>query len=244
MGYTTHFSGSIRIEPPIPWGLIKDSIFAHQDGHTPRADQRDVKLEVVEEPAETDEGTLIRRHAVAIVPAWEDEARDNGTENHVQQIIDQFGQGRTFAGRIDAEGEDAGDLWRVEIRDGNAVRVEVRLVWPEDEPDGELGLVRTELAEVRASLAELGADYRKVIAERDAARAEANETSRAAAIAEGRIEALGAVKTWTNEDGKRFVFVSDLAAVLGPEGRADDEAASERSRLDEPTPGEGPGGST
>lgn len=151
MGYRTRYNGEIAISPPIPWGLVKDSVFANQGYDTPRSDERDVKFRITEETVETDEGTLIRRQAVAIVPSREDEPRDNGTEHHVQEIIGQFGDARTFTGRIDAEGEEAGDIWRVEIRDGQAVRVGVRLVWPEDDiPTAEeAAAMRAELAALR-----------------------------------------------------------------------------------------------
>lgn len=38
-----------------------------------------------------------------------------------------------------------------------------------------------------------------------------------AEVAEAKLRALATVRVWTNEDGKRFVFADDLAAVLLPE---------------------------
>ncbi|OPG13691.1 hypothetical protein [Microbispora sp. GKU 823] len=66
---------------------------------------------------------------------------------------------------------------------------------------------RAELARVRAML--------------DDARARCNE-------AEAKLHQVAMTKVWTNEDGKRFVFVDDLAAALGLPG--------EPAPADEPTP--------
>lgn len=60
-----------------------------------------------------------------------DEYRESDLVGEVQSAIDDF-PGHTFTGRLDCEGEENADMWRVVIRDGRAVRVEPRITWPED----------------------------------------------------------------------------------------------------------------
>ena len=124
MGYNTSVTGEIRIEPPLAWREFKDSPFAGRD--------MDVKLRIDEETVDTDDGPLIRKTASAIVPAWEDSYKAYKLIDHVQQAIDAF-PGHTFTGRLECEGEENTDIWRVVIRDGRAVRIEPRIVWPDED---------------------------------------------------------------------------------------------------------------
>lgn len=124
MGYNTSVTGEIRIEPPLTWREFKDSPFADRD--------MDVKLRIDAETVDTDDGPLMRKTASAIVPAWEDSYKAYKLIEHVQQAIDAF-PGHTFTGRLECEGEENTDIWRVVIRDGRAVRVEPRIVWPDED---------------------------------------------------------------------------------------------------------------
>lgn len=64
-----------------------------------------------------------------IVPAWPEPYKAYNLVEHVQKIIDAF-PGHTFTGHFDCntEGEY---LWRVVIREGKAVKVEPKIVWPD-----------------------------------------------------------------------------------------------------------------
>lgn len=125
MGYNTSVSGEIRIEPPLTWAEIKDSPFLASYG-------LDVTLRVEEETVDTPDGTLTRRTATALIPSWEDSYKAYHLVEHVQRAIDAFPH-RRFTGRLECEGEENTDLWRVIIRDGRAVRVEPRIVWPDED---------------------------------------------------------------------------------------------------------------
>jgi hypothetical protein len=131
MGYYTTVTGEIAITPPLTWREFKDSPF-----NTTCIDSYDglkeVKLRVVEEQVDTDEGPLLRKLAVALVPESDDSRKYYHLIENVQEAIDAF-PGHTFTGRFDCEGEDTGDLWRLVIRDGFAERVEPRIIWPGDE---------------------------------------------------------------------------------------------------------------
>jgi hypothetical protein len=125
MGYYTRVIGEFRIEPPILWADVKGSPFLDQDS------DYEALLRVEETAEELPEGTLVRREAVAIVPWSDDRYKAYNLIEHVQKIVDTFGAGRTFTGRFDCEGEENGDLWRLEIHGGKAVAVKPRIVWPD-----------------------------------------------------------------------------------------------------------------
>lgn len=128
MGYVTNFSGEIRIEPPIPWGQIKDSPFLPDNAR--ERNGRDLMFVVSEVQRDTDEGTVIARSAVALVSTWEDEARGYDIVEHLQEVVTAY-PGHEFVGRLDCEGERAGDLWRLEVHDRRAVKVTPRIIWPD-----------------------------------------------------------------------------------------------------------------
>lgn len=127
MGYYTHFDGEIRIDPPLTWIEIRNSAWA------PGGNSRwDVKLRITEETVETEDGSLTRRQADALVPLSDEGYKGYSILEHVQAAIAAF-PGHTFSGRFDCEGDDAGDIWRLVVRNGRAEKIEPRIVWPDDE---------------------------------------------------------------------------------------------------------------
>ncbi|MFJ9037420.1 DUF6205 family protein [Streptomyces sp. NPDC102406] len=130
MGYTTRVTGEFAIEPPLAWSEFKDSPFSPLP---PVGDDRiELVLRVDEETVETNDGPLLRRTASALVMSEIDEYRAHGLLDIVQRAVDSF-PGHTFTGRLDCEGEENTDLWRVVVRDGRAIRVEPRIVWPDED---------------------------------------------------------------------------------------------------------------
>lgn len=136
MGYVTSFRGEITIVPPIPWGKLQGSPFLPEAAKN-NPGGRDLKFRIVEEVVDTADGLLCRRSATALVSTWEDEARGYDIVEHLQEAVQAFPD-HEFTGRIDCEGEDAGDLWRLEVHHRMAVKVVPRIVWP----DGEVQVVR------------------------------------------------------------------------------------------------------
>ena len=130
MGYYTSVDGEIRIQPPLTWAEIKDSPFL--PGSPNDNTNYDVRLRADEDTVDTDEGQLVRKTCSALLPRWDDSFKAYNLVEHVQAVIDAFPD-HTFTGRFDCEGEETGDLWRVVIRDGRAVKVEPRIVWPDEE---------------------------------------------------------------------------------------------------------------
>ncbi|MGC4886753.1 DUF6205 family protein [Micromonospora sp. DT227] len=134
MGYSTRVTGAIQISPPIPWSILGGSRFVGPPH--PRVVDMDCVLRVVEQVPEAGDGSTVRRVAVAITGAMPDPYSAYNLLDHVQKIVDLFGDGRTFTGRPTCTGDEPGDIWRVEVHDGRVTRVEPRIVWP----DGTEGL--------------------------------------------------------------------------------------------------------
>jgi hypothetical protein len=130
MGYTTHVTGEFAITPPLTWNEFKDSPFAPHNAKT--GYDPSLLLHVDESSVDTDEGPLLRRTATALVMREIDEYRERGLVDEVQRAIDSF-PGHAFIGRLECEGEENTDIWRVVIRDGRAVKVEPRIVWPDED---------------------------------------------------------------------------------------------------------------
>lgn len=125
MSYDVRFTGEIRIEPPIP----ADELAAHDFQEPGRYGKRDIAVKVVEVPV-SGVPDAYRRVGTAIVPCM-----SSYTAYHlvgdVQAIVSRWGAGRTFTGRLQGVGEEAGDLFRIEVQDGTAVEVRPRIVWPD-----------------------------------------------------------------------------------------------------------------
>lgn len=127
MGYYTQYSGEITINPPIPWTDINTDYLPQNAWRS----NVDVQLRIDETTVNTDEGILILRKAIAIQPVTDEPYKGYDIIDHVQRIVDSYGDGHTFNGFISCQGDESGDLWRLEVRDGQAVKVRPRIVWPD-----------------------------------------------------------------------------------------------------------------
>lgn len=127
MGYVTRFDGEFVISPPMTWAEVRDSKFGPDRFEINRLD---LKVSVGESVVEDDDGERITRSGVALVPAYEDEMRGYDIVEHVQQFIDEHPR-HELVGRLDCAGEETCDLWRLEIQNGRAVKVQPRIVWPD-----------------------------------------------------------------------------------------------------------------
>jgi hypothetical protein len=130
MGYTTHVRGEFTIEPPLTWNEMKDSSFAPHNATSNY--EPSLILRVSETQVDTADGPLLRRTASALAMREIDEYRERGLVDEVQHAIDSF-PGHTFTGRLECEGQENTDIWRVIVRNGRALRIEPRIVWPDEE---------------------------------------------------------------------------------------------------------------
>ncbi len=145
MGYVTHVSGEITIQPPITYrelqalGLeqINDN-YASKDLYYRKKGERysygDVAVRVAMQAKPTEEGLLTVVAGVAIVPAWEDAYKAYSIEEDVHFIATTLAKispdvERTYEGRLDGEGEDNDDIWRLKIVNGQAKTFKAQIVW-------------------------------------------------------------------------------------------------------------------
>ena len=126
MSYDVRFSGEISIDPPIPADEVLVAGFVEPGCYG----DKDVAVKVSEVPVEGVPGAF-RRLVVAIEPCMSSYSAYKAVE-HVQEIVDRWGEGRTFSGRLDCSDPQTGDLWRLEIHNGRAVEVRPRIVWPDN----------------------------------------------------------------------------------------------------------------
>jgi len=131
MGYENSYSGAITISPPLTRSQINDPRIARRT---------DVKLRIVEQKTESDDGEsfTVRPVADAIVPLEKDYSGDH-LEDDIQLIVDTFSE-HEFAGFIEARwdpgfGEPPS---RFIIKDDRVMRIDAQYRWPGvwgDEPD-------------------------------------------------------------------------------------------------------------
>lgn len=127
MGYRSWAEGSINVYPPIPRSLISDSSFA---------------VEGWQGCTSLTFAGFCDAGATEIAPRWSDKFKAYYIEDELKQIVEQWGEGRTFTGYIEIRGEGDGDgvgyldLWRLYVNSRNEVKtVQAKVVWPDVEED-------------------------------------------------------------------------------------------------------------
>lgn len=122
MSYLARFTGEITITPPLTWAEIR------QPGRRPL---QDLKIRQHEEARDGEKGRWLEITGVAVTAFTGEPFGGYGMLDELQSLIDAFGASHAFAGYIEALGEE-GDQWRLTVRDGRAVQVTPRLVWPDE----------------------------------------------------------------------------------------------------------------
>lgn len=125
MGYSTYARGVITIVPPIPYAGIKDSPFL-PDGD----ENTDLKFVLAKQEQHTPDGILTIIVATGVEQRYDDDPRNYFIVTHLQLLVDAF-PGHTFRGRLDCEGDNSGDMWRLKVVDGKATKFKPQLIWPE-----------------------------------------------------------------------------------------------------------------
>lgn len=133
MGYYTRVTGEIYVDPPISWKDAHDTIWAQQGQ---RGEELTLDLRSESESVEID-GELVevvRREFTHVRPTYDDAYKAYYTERNLQTLVDAF-PGHEWSGYLEGEGEGEGDgkpdLWRLYVRNGQVVKVEPQIVWPE-----------------------------------------------------------------------------------------------------------------
>jgi Family of unknown function (DUF6205) len=123
MGYKANFTGEIAITPPLTWARIRQ----------PFGDRilQDLRIRQDEDVRDSDEGQVKVITGVAVEPT-SSYGSGYGMVDDLQALVDVHGSGHQFTGHIEATSEE-GDKWRLAVRDGQAVQVHPRIVWPDEE---------------------------------------------------------------------------------------------------------------
>lgn len=122
MGYESHWSGEIRITPPLTWAEIKSS-------RSPGL--QDVRLRLDEQVEDTPTGQIRTVTSAAITPTSGSAYNGYAVGEELQAIVDAHPQ-HAFTGAIVARPLDPhGNPWRYVVLDRLVVRQEARLTWPD-----------------------------------------------------------------------------------------------------------------
>lgn len=121
MGYRSAAKGSIEMSPAIDFAEAAASKFGDQDGDT----------SIMFQDWNVYDDTMF------IIPRWDDEFKAYWIVDELIEIVEKWGEGRTFSGFIEIQGEghEIGsiDLWRLRVKDGTVEQVVPKLTWPEDD---------------------------------------------------------------------------------------------------------------
>lgn len=138
MSGDARISGEISIDPPLTWGELRDQLWAlGTDGRYPDVV---VKLDTTRES--TAAGELLRHSGVAIAPTGH-ETNGYDLTDEVDRIARTFatapdGSVRRFAGFLHVVWGGGEEIYRIVVRDGQAVEVRPTWVWPADASDAAL----------------------------------------------------------------------------------------------------------
>jgi hypothetical protein len=105
-------TGEITITPPLSWTEIRSPR---------RRGLQDLRFRTEDQPAPP--GTLPARTVTghAVTPVTSDPYMALDVLPELQSIVDAYGHGHAFAGRITAA-DASGEQWELTVRDGKAVR--------------------------------------------------------------------------------------------------------------------------
>jgi hypothetical protein len=137
MGYISWWTEELTLNPPVPYGKIKESKF-YQGSEANRQADPAVVFDVTEYPEETDRGTLTVREAVAIIPSYEDGMKAYSIMAELQELLDLLPEGTEVTGYLAGRGSDRDDLSRIYVKRHDAiagggyypVRVRAKIHWP------------------------------------------------------------------------------------------------------------------
>lgn len=131
MGNDIRVTGTLRIDPPLPWSKVRA---IEERGGRPRIEHAEITLD--ETTVQTDEGTLHRKIGIGIEPRYPTSS-GNGSSltEELQQIVTRIGPGYCVSGYLECSDEEPGSLpWRVCVVDGVVREINPDVSW--DMPEG------------------------------------------------------------------------------------------------------------
>lgn len=132
MGYYSDVTDEICISPDLKAAdirnLIKLNLAKTLDGKVPY--EHCVYVDYEQQLKDYEDYTAVKFVAPEIRPISGNMKAYSILED-VQKIVDALGAEYTYSGYIELNGEEAGDLWRIYVRNGKATSVSPEIVWPE-----------------------------------------------------------------------------------------------------------------
>jgi hypothetical protein len=126
MSYNARVDGELEITPPLTWPDLKGNPF-----HKEKPGYYDIRIDVEETKVDTAEGELVKRVGVSLSYGGAvTDIRAYSVEKDVAEALRYLPKGTTLRGWLDCLGED-GAVWRITVQDGQVVKVDPELVWPE-----------------------------------------------------------------------------------------------------------------
>jgi hypothetical protein len=122
MGYYSTLQGKITITPPLTHAELRDTdpimVYRH----------RSVYVRVTTTVEESADGTITRTTGTCVVPS-DESAKFYELSEDLRSLVAAF-PGHNWDGYIERHGEEAGDLERLYVRDGQVVSVVPTITWP------------------------------------------------------------------------------------------------------------------
>jgi hypothetical protein len=116
----------------LTWAKVRDSKFLPDRAE---ASYLELRYEIVETVEETNEGTVSRKQAVAVVPSFEDSYKAYDLADTLAEINTEImAAGSLLWGYLVRKGEEQGDVERYGIQNGTTDTVateKARLSWPD-----------------------------------------------------------------------------------------------------------------
>lgn len=133
MGYISDVTGEIYVNEELKVSdlqkLVSGKIAKSLGGKIPY--EHCVYLDYEQTFEDAEDYTIVHFEDGVIMPT-SGSMKAYGIIAEVQKIVDILGDGYTYSGYIELNGEESGDLWRIYIRQGKAVEVQPQIVWPEE----------------------------------------------------------------------------------------------------------------
>lgn len=138
MSYDATYEGQIFIRPALTYADLKRAF--PQDSwrkiHNVQSllevsehnEQYALALRIEEEQVEQEDGLLIRKSA-SIIDVMTVGPTDDNAQSYLSKIAEMFPD-HLFNGHIECVGED-GKIWRLAIENGECIRIEPQIVWPD-----------------------------------------------------------------------------------------------------------------
>jgi len=126
--------GEFRIEPPLTWAEFKASPYRPEQART----EPDVLFEVETTEVDGEQGVMLLHRAVAVHPYAPGRlfGYHVGLAETLRKLLVEYGDRHQFTGYFEcrtSRDDVQHDWYRLTVRDGEVVRMEPHITWPNEE---------------------------------------------------------------------------------------------------------------